>query len=76
MSATIHYKNYPEGLFKDDKFNVLNFGNKKYFLLCGTCFWMASTLPSLSNISLIRHKECPICVNDVYRFLICDESFC
>ena len=75
MSATIHYKNYPKELFKNDKFNVLNFGNKKYFLLCGTCYWMASTLPNLSEIPSIKYKKCPICVNDVYRFLICDEPF-
>ena len=75
MSATIFYKKYVDGHFKKDKYNILNLKHKKYFLLCGTCFWMASTLPRLSSISLIRYKKCPVCVNAVYRFLICDEPF-
>ena len=75
MSATIFYKKYVEGHFKTDKYNILNLKHKKYFLLCGTCYWMASTLPSLSEIRLIKYKKCPICVNAVYRFLICDEPF-
>ena len=75
MSATIFYKKYVEEHFKKDKYNILNLKHKKYFLLCGTCYWMASTLPSLSEIRSIKYKKCPICVNDVYRFLICDEPF-
>lgn len=75
MSATIFYKKYVEEHFKKDKYNILNLKHKKYFLLCGTCYWMASTLPSLSEIRLIKYKKCPICVNAVYRFLICDEPF-
>jgi len=74
-STTISYKKHVEEWLINDKYDIINFGHKKYFLLCGTCFWMASTLPNLSNIRPIRYKKCPICVNDVYRFLICDESF-
>ena len=43
---------------------------KKYFLICGGCFWMASTLsPSLDH-PLIHYKKCPICKNKLDNFQI------
>jgi hypothetical protein len=58
-----------------ETYNILNFNQKRYFLMCENCFWMASTLPSVKDISRLRHKKCPVCVNNVNRFLICEESF-
>ena len=75
MSSTIYYKKYVEWHFKNGENDRLEFKYKKYFLLCGTCCWMASTLPIISEISSIKYKKCPICTNDVYKYLICDESF-
>jgi rubrerythrin len=43
---------------------------KKYFLICGECFWMASTLPRSLNYPMIRYKKCPICKNKVDNFQI------
>jgi hypothetical protein len=43
---------------------------KKYFLLCGDCYWMASTLLHPIEHALIRYKKCPICKNKLDRFLI------
>ena len=70
--ASIDYKKYIEKYYKNDKYNQLNF-RKKYFLICENCLWMASTIPAIKDISRIRPKKCPICVNKVDRFLICDE---
>jgi hypothetical protein len=69
--ASIDYKKYIEKYYKNDKYNQLNF-RQKYFLICENCFWMASTIPAINDISRIRHKKCPICVSKVNRFLICD----
>jgi hypothetical protein len=43
---------------------------KKYFLLCGDCFWMASTLPHPVDYPLFRYKKCPICKYKVDVFQI------
>jgi hypothetical protein len=75
VSITIYYKKYVDGHFKKIKYSILNLKQKKYFLLCGTCYWMASTVPTLSDIRLIKYRKCPICVNNIDRFLICDEPF-
>jgi hypothetical protein len=75
MSTTIYYKKYIDKYFKNDKYNLLNLNQKKYFLLCGTCYWMASTIPAIKDIGRIRFKKCPVCTNKVNRFLICDENF-
>ena len=74
-STTIYYKKHIEKYFKNDKYNILQLNQKKYFLLCENCFWMASTIPSKKVIHPIRYKKWPVCVNKVNRFLICDESF-
>lgn len=73
--ATIDYKKYIEKYFKNDKYNILNFNQKKYFLICESCFWMASTLPSIRHMDRLRHKKCPVCKNNVNRFLICEDNF-
>lgn len=75
MSTTISYKNHIERYFKKDKYNILNFNQKKYFLICESCLWMASTIPSIKDISRLRHKKCPVCENNINRFLICNENF-
>ena len=43
---------------------------KKYFLICGGCFWMASTLPRSLDYPMIRYKKCPICKNKLDNFQI------
>jgi hypothetical protein len=47
---------------------------KKYFLLCGNCFWMASTLPHLLDEYLFCYRKCLICKNELDRFLICNDE--
>jgi rubrerythrin len=49
---------------------------QNYFLICESCFWMASTLNyfKLNNISPTIYKECPICENNIDRFSIPIES--
>jgi len=73
--ATIDYNKYIEKYFKKDKYNILNFNQKKYFLICESCLWMASTTPYIKDISRLRHKNCPVCESRINRFLICEESF-
>jgi len=43
---------------------------KKYFLICGGCFWMASTLPRSIYYPKVCYKKCPICKNNVDNFQI------
>ena len=43
---------------------------KNYFLICGGCFWMASTLPRSLDHPLIHYKKCPICKNKLDNFQI------
>ena len=74
-STTFYYRDSVEGYFKKHTYNIIDFGQKRYFLLCKNCFWMATTMPAFSNIRKIKYKKCPLCVNDTDRFLICDESF-
>lgn len=63
--SIIHYENYVQDY---------NLKQNKFFLLCGNCLWMASTISTLSDLCLIRYKKCPICIDKVYRFLICDAA--
>ena len=76
--SSINYESYVKEQHPKPKRNVINHiinqRQTKYFLLCGKCLWMASTIPTLSDLCLIRHKKCPICVDRVYRFLICDDA--
>lgn len=74
MSSTIFFhKKYVEKYFKNDRYSIHTF-NQKYFLICESCFWMASTIPSIKDIGRLRHKKCPICESRLNRFLICEES--
>gem|GEM_PF-1872492 len=44
---------------------------QNYFLICESCFWMASTLSDLksSNNSLpIHYTRCPLCNNKIDQF--------
>ncbi len=43
---------------------------KKYFLLCENCFWMASTLCHPSDYPVICYKKCPVCKNNVDTYPI------
>lgn len=70
MSSTILYKKDIE----EHSLKLLNCKfvpiQKRYFLLCEGCFWMASTLPNSLDYPLGHYKKCPICKNKVYRFQI------
>jgi rubrerythrin len=57
---------YGQNFNYDKKYSL----QKKYFLICGGCFWMASTLPPSLDYPLIRYKKCPICKNNVDNFQI------
>ena len=72
---SLDYKKYVEKYSKKDKYDFFNFNHKKYFLICENCYWMASTIPYIKNISRLRHKKCPVCESRINRFLICNESF-
>lgn len=75
MSSTIFlHKKYVEKYFKSDRYGILAF-NQKNFLICESCFWMASTIPSIKDMDRLRHKKCPLCESKLNRFLICEESF-
>jgi hypothetical protein len=50
--------------------NGLTLIQKKYFLLCEDCFWMASTLRHPSDYPVIRLKKCPICKSRVDTYPI------
>ncbi len=70
MLSTILYKKDIEK--HNQKFIYCKFVpiQKKYFLLCEDCFWMASTLSNLLDYPLTHYKKCPICKNKVDRFQI------
>jgi hypothetical protein len=70
MLATILYKKDIEKYNQNLKYYKFISMQKKYFLLCGDCYWMASTLPHSIEHPLIRYKKCPICKNKLDRFLI------
>lgn len=74
-STTIFFSNHVERTFKKHKYTVTEFKQQRYFLICKSCYWMATTLPTFSNIKKIQYKKCPLCVTDIDRFLICDQSF-
>jgi hypothetical protein len=70
MLSTILYKKVIEKNNQNVKYYKLISLQKKYFLLCGDCFWMASTLPHPTEHPLVRYKKCPICKNKLDRFQI------
>jgi hypothetical protein len=46
---------------------------RKYFLLCESCLWMASTLPIFSSDRFYAtelFKNCPMCNSNLDRFSI------
>ncbi|MGN6821748.1 MAG: hypothetical protein ACTHJ7_03070 [Candidatus Nitrosocosmicus sp.] len=57
------------------KNSLPNIGQKKYFLICESCLWMASTIPSIKEISRLLYNKCPLCESRLNRFLICEETF-
>ena len=70
MLYTILYKKDIENNNQYLKYYKIISLQKKYFLLCGDCYWMASTLPHPIEHPLIRYKKCPICKNKLDRFQI------
>ena len=56
--------------------DVLQQQQQNYFLICESCFWMASTLNqfTLNNILPTIYKECPVCENKLDRFSIPHDS--
>lgn len=47
---------------------------KKNFILCCDCYWMASTLSQSLEETMVDYKNCPVCKNETARFPI-PESF-
>ena len=72
MSYSIIYKKRIEEGQRKLKYDKI-YLYKKYFLLCGNCFWMASTLPNSSNMYTRRFIECPKCEDKLDKFLICSN---
>jgi len=55
------------------KNNLISIEQKKYFLMCESCFWMASTLSyfkSINKLSSSIFRQCPICESKIDRFTI------
>ncbi len=70
MLSTILHNNDIEKHNQKFKYNRLPPIQKKYFLLCEDCFWMASTLRHTLDYPLNRYRKCPICKNRVDIFPI------
>ena len=70
MLSTILYKKDIEKHNQKLKYNRLSPIQKKYFLLCENCFWMASIFRYTLNYPLNSYKRCPICKNKVDIFPI------
>jgi hypothetical protein len=45
-------------------------GKKKYFLMCGNCFWMTSTLYILPNKNKPNYSACPICAYRIHNYFV------
>ncbi len=46
---------------------------QNYFLICESCFWMASTLSPLksnNNLMPVNYTKCPLCDNKIDQFAI------
>jgi hypothetical protein len=52
------------------KHNINSRIQKKYFLICEGCYWMASTLPCSLDHPITHYKKCPICKNKLDNFQI------
>jgi hypothetical protein len=61
MLSAIHFNKHIEKHNQKIKYYRLSPIQKKYFLLCEDCFWMASTLRHTLDYSLNRYRKCPIC---------------
>ena len=70
MLSTIFYNMEVEKQNQKLKYYKFISLQKKYFLLCEDCFWMASTLPHPLDYPLLRYKKCPICKNNIGTFPI------
>ena len=74
MLYDIIYKKSIEEIHKKIKYNKVFPKHNKYFLLCRDCFWMASTLPHLSNTHTRYFDRCPKCEDRLDKFLICNDE--
>ena len=72
---SILYINDIEKYDHNFKYNKIYQIRKKYFLLCGNCFWMSSTLPHILDYPLVYFKNCPSCLHKVDVFPIPKEYF-
>jgi hypothetical protein len=70
MLSTILYNKDIEKHNQNLKYYILPPIQKKYFLLCENCFWMASALRYTLNYPSNSYKRCPICKNKVDIFPI------
>jgi hypothetical protein len=54
------------------KNNLISIEHKKYFLMCKSCFWMASTLSYFKSINNLWpiFRQCPMCENKIDKFAI------
>jgi|tagenome__1003787_1003787.scaffolds.fasta_scaffold20461684_1 hypothetical protein len=54
------------------KNNLISIEHKKYFLMCKSCFWMASTLSCLKSLNNLWpiYRQCPTCENKIDKFAI------
>ncbi len=73
MSYNILYKKRIEESNKKFKYTKVFPTFEKYFLLCGSCFWMASTLPHSSNVYAKYLNRCPNCKDWLDKFLISND---
>lgn len=74
MLYKILYNKRIEQNKKKIKYHKVISKQKKYFLLCGNCYWMASTLPCLPNTHTIHSNKCPKCDVRLDKFLIRNDK--
>jgi hypothetical protein len=72
--------NHTQNLDRDDYFEELlqQQQQQNYFVICESCFWMASILgghPSDHTLLTSYFTECPICENKLDRFAIPTVSY-
>jgi hypothetical protein len=72
MLTSFYYNKEVEKHSQNLKYAKFSYSSKdkKYFLICEDCFWMASTIQHPSEYPLISYRKCPICKNKVDRFQI------
>ncbi len=69
-SLFLHKKKLEENRQEPIYSNRLYFRKLRYFLICPNCFWMASTLSGSPYKHNTHLKQCPVCNDRIYMFLI------